>query len=322
MYRMDRKKEKKTTRCISRTAGTFIKNRCKKRILCACVLLLSMMAGCSLAAEEGSGAQSKDQLIGGMITREYVEKTYAQSEWDGERIESLTFDGIDGYYVVYSIYEAENGQPVFSTAASEGLDCMPHYKTVNQSQSVELTINAYVLPEEGLENTYYLNPIYMTNDGKIYTSAGNSASAPLENGVSTGWNINEVEKIKGISSISEIDVNVAVTFSGASEPVKIQVLHMDKEYQQIKAEEFLPGQMPKVIEAEAGTEYMVFVTEQKTASGETMVNRDVCSWDGETTYSDEEFPDKTGKNASLHFTDCSEGKGFLLKQPLWVIWGE
>lgn len=315
MYRIDRKKEKKATRCTSGSAGRFT-----KIVLFVCVLLLFMMSGCSLAAEEGGGAQSKDQLIGGMITRKYVEKTYARIEWDGDRIESLTFDGIDGYYAVYSIYEAESGQPVFSTAASEGLDCMPYYKTVNNTQSVELNIQAYVLLEEGLEDAYYFNPIYMTNDGKIYTSAGNSASGVLENGTSTGWNMNEVEKIKGISSISEIDVTVAVTFSEAKEPVKIQVLQMDKEYQQIKAEEFLPGQVPKVMEAEVQTEYMVFVTEQKTASGEVVVNRDICSWDGETTYSDEEFPDKTGKNASLHFTDCSEGKGFLLKQPIWVIW--
>ena len=287
-----------------------------------CLLMLILATGCSLAVEDGKGIQSKDQLIGGMITREYVEKTYAQIEWEEEKIKSLHFDGIEGYYVIYSLWEDENGQPVFSASASEGLDCEPHYKTVNKDQTIELNINGYVLFDDKKEDIYYLNPIYMTKDRQIYTVAGNSASTSFEGQESVGWSINEAEKIEGISNIREVEVKVSVLFTGAKEPVKIQIIQMNEKYEMIQTEEFLPEQVPDVIQTEKDAEYVVFVTEQKTGTGETVFDREACSWDGETTYGDENAPGSEEKNGSLHYTTYSEGTGFLLKKPCWVIWPE
>ena len=302
-------------------------NRKIINLLCAFAVIL-LLSGCSLAAEDGGGTQSKDQLIGALITRDYIEKTYAEIRWNEDRnqIEGLHFEGIDGHYSIYSFYDY-NGEPVFYTQASEGLDYSTRYKVADASETVEMNIKAYVVPEEREDNMYYLNPVYKDKENRIYIVAGNSASAALTDGVgSVGMSLKETEKISGVKDLKELTVEIPVEFSYMETPEKIRFLQMNKEHKEIKMDEYEAGQVPEFFVTEEETEYVVVISDAVAEDGERVSKREVCSYDGGTIYTadsdkkEEQLYD--GRPASLHQTFYANGSGFLLKQSTWFIWNE
>ena len=317
------------------------------KLFLSCLLLLAILfntCGCSLAAQGGASEQSKDQLIGAIVTKDYIEKTYADVQWDGKAIESLNFEGIEGHYAIYTCWENEDGTPVYGRVQSEGITGSTNYTTKDLSQSIELNINAYLIPGTAEEsNTIYMNPIYMTSDDRVYTVVGSSASLGKgfdSFGASVGRTLKETEKLKWIDSVVKVDVNVTLDVSLAKEPVRIWLSQMDSSHNLVKKEEYVAGQLPEELIAEEQTEYIMVIMEQIGENGETELNREICSWDGTTTYEPENAEKETAinhtennattnttnssveKNASLLNTFYSDGSGFLLQQNTWVIWPE
>ena len=47
----------------------------KKQLqILGCLIVLAVLSGCSLAAGSGDGAQARDKLIGGLLTKDYIEQ--------------------------------------------------------------------------------------------------------------------------------------------------------------------------------------------------------------------------------------------------------
>ena len=74
------------------------------------------------------------------------------------------------------------------------------------------------------------------------------------------------------------------------------------------------------LSVEEGCEYVMILTECVLEDGQKITDRQAVSYDGYTTYTDENIEDAKEEKASLVKTDYTEGTGFVLKHSLWILW--
>lgn len=307
-------------------------NKKKKHIriemICGLMVFFMIMnlSGCSLAADKGGGAQLKDTLIGVAVTREKFEKTYAQVIWEENTIKELDFPEIEEIHYVYTTWENADGTLVYSTVGTKAVDGHACYSTIDEKGSIELTVNAYVVPKEKEEYcVVYMNPVYMTSEKEIYTVSGRELSVKKEDGAegaSTGTSFNETERLKWIDSEIEVTVSVRADLYVADQPLVITLSEMSDRHQVIKKTKYEPGTVPEFIYAEEETAYILVETELEGFLGQNTKDFEVCSWDGITTYQDEESEGNKEQNATLMDTFSSLSNGIRLKNSTWVIWPE
>ena len=290
------------------------------------VLLLFSMNGCSLAVNEGDGSQSRDYLIGASITRTEIEKIEGKVSWNEGEIEDLNFPGLDGTYFIYTTRKMEDGTIVYSTAGTEGIDRDAKFGTADEKGSIELTINSYVVPKEQEEYCcIYMNPIYMTKEKEVYTVGGLKLSVNTEdaaNGASTGRSFKETERLKWIDSEVEVFVSVTANLYAADQPVKILFSEMDENHRVLKKTEYEPGKVPKVMNVGDKTAYILIESKLAGSLKQNEKNLEICSWDGVTTYQEEEDKNVQKQKATLFDTFYALPNGLLLKNSTWVIWPE
>ena len=291
-----------------------------------CLIVLTVLSGCSLAAGSGDGAQARDKLIGGLLTKDYIEKTYATAEYEDGRLKRLDFEGIDGHYAVLNAYADQDGELYYNTVISDGTDVSliygVHDSNGKENKTIELKFQGYVLVDEAEgAGIAYLNPIYMTADGRIYTVAGNSGTLKKDAvGASMGWNINKTVKMEVGSWKEEVKLIVSVDCSLVKEPTKVTICQMDKNHEMMTREEYAPDMVPEKLFAEDGCEYVMILTECVSEDGQKITERQAVSYDGYTTYADENVEGAKEEKASLVKTDYTEGTGFVLKHSLWILW--
>lgn len=286
--------------------------------------LVIVLSGCSLAVPDGAGAHSKDTLLGVMLTTDSIDKTYADVTWGEEGIENIEFGKRNGPFALFDIWTDEQNEPVCDVEASKGIDYSMQINVKDSEEEYRLEVNAYLLrAKEKEELTFYMNPIYMDSENRIYVVAGESASfsGGFDAGGTLGYSFNEKETFRFNNTKIETNIVIDITASLADEPTNICFTQMDSDKKTVKTDEFLPGQVPKEMFVDEETECVIVATEQ---NGTVAIDREACSWDGETTYVPESDEDKTGKerNATLYHTFYPDASGFLLKQDTWVIWPE
>ena len=297
----------------------------KLSILC-CLIALAVLSGCSLAADSGDGAQARDRLIGGLLTKDYIEKTYATAEYEDGRLKSLDFEGIDGHYAVLNAYGDQNGELYYNTIISDGTDVATNYgihdSDGEENRTIELKFQGHVLVDKDCgEGIAYLNPVYMTADGRIYTVAGNSGTLKKDGlGASMGWGIDKTVKMEIGNWKEEVKIKIFVDCALVKEPTKVIICQMDKNHETMTREDYLPDAVPEKLSVEEGCEYVMILTECVSEDGQKITDRQAVSYDGNTTYTDENIEDAKEEKASLVKTDYTEGTGFVLKHSLWILW--
>lgn len=286
--------------------------------------LVIVLSGCSLAVPDGAGAHSKDTLLGVMLTTDSIDKTYADVTWAEEGIEKIEFGILNGPFVLFDIWSDEKNGPVCDVEASQGIDYTMHINVQDLEEEYQLKVNAYLLrTKEKEELTFYMNPIYMDSENRIYVVAGERAtfSGGFDDGGTLGYGFNEKETFQFHDTKIETNIVINITASLADEPTNICFTQMDPDKKILKKDVFPPRQVPKEMFVDEETECVIVATEQK---GKVAIDREACYWDGETTYVSESGEDKTSKerNATLYHTFYPDSSGFLLKQDTWVIWPE
>ena len=288
------------------------------------ILIIGALSGCSLAAGEGDGAQTRDCLIGAAITREEIGKTEAQVTWKDDTMEALAFDGIDACYYIYTTTENADGTLVYGSVGTEGLHRDVHYITQDDTGSIELTINNYVVPDMTEEScTIYMNPIYMTKEKEVYTDTGVPLTVRTESavaGASVGRSIIETERMNWIDHEIEVSVNVAANLYVEDQPVKITLTEMTEDHKVVKKTDYEPGKVPQMIVAERETEYILVETELAGIFAKNGTELSMCAWDGQTIYQDESDSDGKEEPATLIHTLYAKEDGMLLQNSTWVIW--
>lgn len=281
--------------------------------LAAAVFAGGSLIGCSLAREDMQTDASSDHMIGVLLTDEpldlfdmdgyiddhisefsdgdevtidaspkYAGKLYAKIEKNNSKDPSdweISFEGVKGFKFLSPLWTDEDGGSYYASDCDDEIsDVNTNVNTSDEKEERSMMGTVYMLPNMIDDDIgYHVNPVYQTEDGKIYATEGGgsyssgstSEGEQFSVGLSSETTVTENGKKK--TEKSSVTVKLAVMY----EPVKIRVYQMDADNRVVKKDEYEPGKMPGTLSAEKGTEYLLIETEQKDGEGKTVMKREV-----------------------------------------------
>lgn len=287
--------------------------RIKKWLLSVLSLVCMLsLCGCSLAVPEAG--TDGNRLIGAFITDDYLDLFQTDIETDirgdfrkegrlyatidksgGERPEDwkIMFEGVEGFHMLQPVWTDENGEKYAASECSEeicDLDLKVNFSDGSEENSISGTI--YFLPGKADENiAYHANPVYQTEDGRIYAVPGQgfSTSGESDEGEHFSTTLSEETTAADNEKKKAEKGSVTVRYCVMHKPVKITVYQMDKSHQILEKKDYNPGEMPEELTAKHGAEYFLVETEKEMLSGEKMISREVYTYNPQEYTSAETF---------------------------------
>lgn len=311
-------------------------------VLFVVLAMLASMGGCRLAIDEAEvEIDEADSLIGAFITREpldlfdfeayfrdnadkfvvggetviedtsgYESKLFAElvdsgSERSGMYYEFTEVEGID--FFVPLVTDEKAAEEYHTTCIDPEVSTVKTLiGSTDDTSYVELEGVLYVTAQDGDIIDYYLNPVYQTPDGRVYTVSGDGMSADFggSEGASMSLSIN-TEKTSTVNGETKVDDKsyVKLTIEVLLPPQEISIIQFDADNKVIAVGEYTPDKVPTRITTEPETEYIVVETVKTKGDGSTVTNRSV--YDTETKYLD---------------TYCARDDGIVVKKGTEVIW--
>ena len=307
--------------------GWIQKNRKTGKISWILFLLSLVLIGlcsCNLASGEGE-EQSRDRLIGGMVTREPIdEKIYATVENRGKDgyLWGMEFEGVLGDSFFYHEEKTDDGM-----VRAIGYDASVSYLEEEESKVMEVSHLIYVAPEPGETiNHLYLHPLYKTEDGKLYIMPGECVSLGSgmnTEGVTTSITLEETEKITFGQNQQVDKVIVRASFEVVYDTMKIRFVQFDKDNTLLSREEYEPGEVPFDYVTDPKAEFVLMEIEQLKPDGTRVWERQTYEWEGlvdeYTNERNEVYHTEKVTNAYYY-----RGKedGFIEKKLCRIIWAE
>lgn len=283
--------------------------------------MVLLLGGCSLAKKDAGSESSKDRMIGAFITDEYLDlfdieaylDDHASSISDGEEITledsskynerlyatidkcgskdpadwDISFGDVEGINFFSVRWEDESKEATTSLVESDGIyDVNTSYNITDEGENVELSGTIYMLPGLIDEDTaYYVNPVYQTEDGRIYavSESGGSTSGNTSEGEQFALTVSDETTVTASGYTGNTNtgntksekMTVTVRLSVVYEPVKITLYQMDKKNCILQKDEYIPGKMPEKLDVSKGCEYLLVETEKKDPDGEMIISRDL-----------------------------------------------
>lgn len=254
-----------------------------KMLLLWCVMIAIMACtGCSLAREE----RDAGQLIGAMVTKKMLpeEKIYAKVAKDEEGELQISFAHVEGAYFIAPITEDAEGESVIGNECSDGVyDMKLELHVVDDKETLVLNATLYgaMEPEEKGRFEFYVNPIYQTEDYKVYVRQGTGSSMnvePEEEATCTQSLSESLETVlNGKKQSGKIEINVAVTKMDI--PKNVRISQLDAEDHLIKTEDYAVEEIPEKIKIQKKTDYFVVTT---MGEGIEQNKKEIFQYDGET----------------------------------------
>ncbi len=263
----------------------------RKRIftlLFASALLL--VSGCSLAKPTDDTTTTtpySDRLVGIFLTTEYID-SFDVDAWLAENADQLVdggtisipkeeqtriyatlvdgnyqFEGLDGFYLAtYTMMgNPDKGETSYRTVDSSAyiLDLHHALHSADNETKTELTGNLF-LSDQVDSMVFYCNPIYQTEDGKVYLVPGEGLqSAPGLAAYTLSGTTTVTENGTTQAHTSTIEVKIDCVEIAQ----KIVLLEMDEMNREIGRTEWIPGQIPDEFTPTAETAYLI-IEEHRT----------------------------------------------------------
>ena len=308
-------------------------------IIIVVCLLIGLLGGCTLAQPDAGSEQTKDRLIGVLVTTEpldmmdseytepvtvhlsasdfrkleqgdgsvldFPERKYeAQliTEDDGRQVWS--FDHLGGWAILCpTMYE--DGEEYIASYSTNGLcEVQTHIKSVNEDVN-ELELSAALYQVSGAEDTVFeMNPIYQTADGLVYATPGTGAfsSGVGAEGIHCTQTLNAEVTTAAGSAASTYRSEVAVSFGRMYRPESVILLQLDRNGTVLSREEYEPGALPDSITPEATAAFFIVETVKRDPEGNEVITAELVD------QSDASFS-----------TFCAEGS-ICIPQTTSILW--
>lgn len=297
-------------------------------------LIMFSLSGCQLAREDGAVNNSMDRLIGVYVSYEYVDlfdldayfndnnlnfsggeikiegetKKYEGRMYATQKDEIRTSSGGEKYTETQFVFEKLSGVSMFAptivdpllenriytVAGSDGFtDAKFHVKSGDKEDGLELFGTLYI-SSGSVSDAIYINPVYQSEDGKVYLLSGQGFAATGDSGEGVVYSqkledkvtINENGKSKSYSSIIEVSI------ATMNPTIKVSILQMDKDSNIVKKTEFAPADVPNEFKTEASTEYIIVECLKEAFDGEIKIERMLFSKNDETLWFFKKINDK------------------------------
>lgn len=273
----------------------------KRLLACFMAACMIFLSGCQLAKPEQ--AEHKDRLAGVLVTREHLDlfdiEAFAKdnaerlikggyvdtSEYQGRIYGELTrvgehadgfgkyelsFPDVDGYFMADLLIE-EDGESCWYSTSNGGLFGLSSgIKSTDEAEesTMEMSIAFW---QEGTA-TMFCNPIYQTEDGRVYVESGSGLTADLSvGGEMTQTQTDSVTTtVNGESKTASTTVIVHAMFRRPTQ--ELRLIQMDENNRIVKEDIYIEGTFPEGLVMEADTAYLLV----QTTDGET-AERTICT---------------------------------------------
>lgn len=175
-----------------------------------------------------------------------------------------------------------------------------------ETQGVDLEGTVYI-PADGRAAKFYMNPVYQSDDGSVYLTAGSGLQYDTTLGGASTLSLSD-EQTRTVNGEESISYTAAVkmNFDAVAVPTLVRVIEMDAENSVLKTVDIIPGELPETYEPLGGTAYLLLETYTADEEGNEVIARSIAEKDGEE------------KNITV-FVPVDEG--YLVKALCEVLWG-
>lgn len=276
----------------------------------AVILFTGFLGGCTLANPDAGAKESEDRLIGAFITSEYLDlydmdrylNDHASqvingdsitvgrgSKYEGKLVATvdkeagesasqwkISFGDTEGEYILLPLTRDEEGNETAENICSAGISApYLNYSVADGGDSREISGTVYEIADGKGDSTYYVNPVYQSENGEIYALTGNGysngSSDSEENTMSATLTAENTFTENG-KSRKEVD-KVTVQFAFMYRPVDTIVYQMNAANQILKKVIYDPTSVPDTIKPENGAAYILVETRKKDPSGKLVSSR-------------------------------------------------
>ena len=226
-------------------------------------------------------------------------------KWD------IYFEGVKGHVLIAPTMQHEEGEPFRMTEGDDSFsDVNTHYTSTDEGQEIHLKGTLYLQSgEERNGATYYLNPVYQTEEGDIYLLGGNGVGSNVagEDGNEMSSTLDATCNLTVDGVAESYKSSIEIKFITMDPPTKVRFYHMNEKHEILSTKEFIPSEVPEEFSVEEGTAYVLMETEKENSIGIKKVEREICE------------PDKEGQMTVKTF--CSSGDGILIKKYTKITFG-
>ncbi len=282
------------------------------------LLIIFTLSGCQLAREDGEANNGMDKLIGVYVSYEHVDlfdlegyindnlnfsggeikiegetKKYEGRMYATQKDEVKTSSEGEKYTETQFVFEELPGIGMFAptvvdplledrtyiSAGGDGFtDTKFHVKSGDNEDGLELSGTLYI-SSGAMSDAIYINPVYQSEDGKVYLVSGHGFAATGDNGEGGVYSqkledkvtVNENGKSKSYSSTVEVSV------ATMNPTIKVSMLQMDKDGNVVKKVEYNPDNAPGELKTEFGTEYIIVESTKEAFNKELKIERSLFS---------------------------------------------
>ena len=286
----------------------------KRNILIVCTLIMvTLLSGCQLAKEDGQ-ATERNRLVGIYITKEHLDlfdfdrcfEDHIADFANGGNVEIESSDQYGGRLYaelrerrvksddtgeIYSIWEHEfpsvEGIAFYMAEVTEpdgesyissyngGAICDGHF-AYGTDATLEGTL--YLAVTDAL-NTVYLNPVYQSNDGRVFLTAGEGHASSTYNAEGTvfSMSLEETYSTTDNGETEKESFKVTVHIAAKYPSQNITIIQMDAQSAMVVKDEYNSGNLPEQIEVDSGTAYIILETEGGSQSGNASFSRELIT---------------------------------------------
>ena len=275
----------------------------------AAVFMAGTFGGCTLAIPEAGLDGGGDRLIGAFITSEYLDlydmegylndhasklsegetitvgkdnkyegkllATVDKSQGDSSSEWKITFGEIQGQYILMPVYTDEYGTNVGNLCSPGISSPFLHYNVTDDEEEKEISGTVYTVPDGKQDQTWYVNPVYQTENDEIYAMTGNGYAA---NGASSEGD-NMSATLTAESSVTENGktqtekCKVTVQFATMYKPVRTIIYQVTSSNQVLKQTAYKPSTVPDTLKVEPEAAYILTEIRKETPSGKLAISR-------------------------------------------------
>lgn len=196
-----------------------------------------------------------------VLTNENTGNTVTRQEY--------VFEGVEGFsFFAPTLTDANTGEQYVSTGADDAISNSHVAVKSGDAEEYHLTGTIYLNPDRG-DGVCYLNPVYQSDDGRVYAVQGHgySLSGIQAEGPNIKTTLSEESTVtvdgeqRSFRTTVELSVEIMYT------PVGVCIVELNAQDEIAARHDYTPGKLPETIVLQDDTAYVVVHTDKTDRSG-------------------------------------------------------
>lgn len=209
------------------------------------------------------------------------EETVTNEKGQTHTVISFEFEGVEGYLLSTFLCDSNvdpsimEGYEYWSTLVDDPF-CDLHFGVDASDEGEKNTIEGTIYMDENMGQVLlYYNPVYQTDDGRLYVTENPAGSFHCSQGGKITHTFSQTNHLtlNGEESGYTMEVQIAL------EPVKIselvRLLHMSESNEVLLVQEYEPDELPEEIIPAEGAAYLICEEHVRDEEGELTVTRQI-----------------------------------------------